>query len=99
MPAIQRNYAVRSGVQRTPILECSCGMLMSATVGMSRNTCIRCGGVEFHELARFKLIANVKDGASPTAHHELVGNVLAMQSFASLTKRPVQQSLLVFSKQ
>lgn len=33
-----------------PVIECSCGMVMSMPVRGPRSTCIRCGGVEFHLL-------------------------------------------------
>ncbi|MEX2310573.1 MAG: hypothetical protein WD738_23605 [Pirellulales bacterium] len=35
-----------------PIIECSCGMVMSVPVDGSRGCCIRCGGVELHILDR-----------------------------------------------
>jgi hypothetical protein len=38
-----------------PVLECSCGMVMSVSIAKPRTMCIRCGGVEFRELERFKL--------------------------------------------
>ena len=46
-----------------PVLECSCGMVMSVSVAKPRNTCIRCGGVEFRELERFKPVVNAMDCA------------------------------------
>ena len=33
-----------------PVIECSCGMVMSVPVGGTRVGCIRCGGVEVHVL-------------------------------------------------
>ena len=35
-----------------PVIECSCGMVMSVPVEGPRVCCIRCGGVEFHILER-----------------------------------------------
>jgi hypothetical protein len=39
-----------------PVIECSCGMVMSVSVAEPRNKCIRCSGVEFRELRNFKPI-------------------------------------------
>lgn len=36
-----------------PVLECSCGMIMSVSIAKPRNMCIRCGGAHFRELERF----------------------------------------------
>jgi hypothetical protein len=36
-----------------PVLECSCGMVMSVSIAKPRNMCIRCGGAEFRELESF----------------------------------------------
>lgn len=33
-----------------PVIECSCGMVMSVASRGARSTCIRCGGSEFHVL-------------------------------------------------
>ena len=33
-----------------PVIECSCGMVMSVPAHGTRAGCIRCGGVEFHLL-------------------------------------------------
>jgi hypothetical protein len=44
-----------------PVLECSCGMVMSISIATPRNTCIRCGGVEFRELERFKPVVRTMD--------------------------------------
>jgi hypothetical protein len=41
-----------------PVLECSCGMVMSVSVVKPRNSCIRCGGAEFRELQHFDLVVN-----------------------------------------
>jgi len=35
-----------------PVIECTCGMVMSVPVDGPRVGCIRCGGVEFHVLDR-----------------------------------------------
>jgi hypothetical protein len=35
-----------------PVIECSCGMVMSVPIEAQRGSCIRCGGVEFHILDR-----------------------------------------------
>ena len=35
-----------------PVIECSCGMVMSVAARDPRVCCIRCGGVEFHILER-----------------------------------------------
>jgi hypothetical protein len=35
-----------------PVIECSCGMVMSVPAKGPRGCCIRCGGVEFQILAR-----------------------------------------------
>jgi hypothetical protein len=44
-----------------PVLECSCGMVMSVSVAKPRITCIRCGGAEFRELQHFDLVVNTMD--------------------------------------
>jgi hypothetical protein len=41
-----------------PVIECSCGMVMSSTASKPRNTCIRCGGVAFQVLDRHERSAN-----------------------------------------
>ena len=46
-----------------PVLECSCGMVMSVSVAKPRNTCIRCGGAEFRELQHFDFVVNTMNGA------------------------------------
>jgi hypothetical protein len=33
-----------------PVIECTCGMVMSVPAGAARASCIRCGGAEFHIL-------------------------------------------------
>ena len=33
-----------------PVIECTCGMVMSVPSRAARASCIRCGGVEFHLL-------------------------------------------------
>jgi hypothetical protein len=33
-----------------PVIECSCGMVMSVSAAAPRKSCIRCGGAEFREL-------------------------------------------------
>jgi hypothetical protein len=35
-----------------PVIECSCGMVMSVPVEGARSSCIRCGGLEFQILDR-----------------------------------------------
>jgi hypothetical protein len=35
-----------------PVIECSCGMVMSTPAVGSRPSCIRCGGIEFQILRR-----------------------------------------------
>jgi len=35
-----------------PVIECSCGMVMSVAADDPRSSCIRCGGVEFRMMAR-----------------------------------------------
>jgi hypothetical protein len=32
------------------VMECNCGMVMSVSAAMPRKTCIRCGGMNLHEL-------------------------------------------------
>jgi hypothetical protein len=64
------------------VLECSCGMVMSVSVAKPRNTCIRCGGVEFRELDRFKPVVNATDHASQVII-TTGGNVLPMQPRAT----------------
>jgi hypothetical protein len=46
-----------------PVIECSCGMVMSVSVAKPRNKCIRCGGVEFRELGDFKPVVNAMNCA------------------------------------
>ena len=50
-----------------PVLECSCGMVMSISVAKPRNTCIRCGGAEFRELDHINSIVNKFNCAPDTA--------------------------------
>ena len=33
-----------------PVIECTCGMVMSVSIHGPRASCIRCGGIEFHLL-------------------------------------------------
>lgn len=33
-----------------PVLECTCGMVMSVSAATPRGTCIRCGGAKFRKL-------------------------------------------------
>jgi hypothetical protein len=35
-----------------PVIECSCGMVMSITPADARLRCIRCGGAELHVIGR-----------------------------------------------
>ncbi len=35
-----------------PVLECSCGMIMSVSAAAPRKTCIRCGGTNLRGFAR-----------------------------------------------
>ncbi len=42
-----------------PVIECSCGMVMSVSAAEPRNSCIRCGSNEFGELERRKPLANL----------------------------------------
>ena len=46
-----------------PVIECSCGMVMSVSVAKPRNTCIRCGGVTFHEPDEINPVVNAMDCA------------------------------------
>ena len=62
-----------------PVLECSCGMVMSVPVAKPRNTCIRCGAVEFRELVHFQPVVNMTDRASPIPI-TTCGNDFRMQS-------------------
>ena len=80
-----------------PVLECSCGMVMSISLTKPRNTCIRCGGVEFRELERFN--------SAVTAMHDLsfgpitnCGSVLPCNHSQQLAMRAVQQSSVVLDK-
>jgi hypothetical protein len=50
-----------------PVLECSCGMVMSVSIAKPRNMCIRCGGVEFQELEKLKLGAKATYSAKAPA--------------------------------
>ncbi len=67
-----------------PVIECSCGMVMSVSVATLRNTCIRCGGVEFRELERFNSAVNTTNCTSlepiSTCGHCLPIPSLAMAS-------------------
>ena len=40
-----------------PVIECSCGMVMSVAARDPRACCIRCGGVEFHILERREVVS------------------------------------------
>jgi hypothetical protein len=65
-----------------PVLECSCGMVMSVTAAKPRNTCIRCGGVEFRELERLIPVKKANECASllPVT---ICGNTFSMQPLPS----------------
>jgi hypothetical protein len=58
-----------------PVLECSCGMVMSVSVAKPRNTCIRCGGMDFREMQHFDLVVNAI-GSAPLVPITTCGNGL-----------------------
>ena len=68
-----------------PIIECSCGMVMSISVATPRNTCIRCGGVEFRELERFNAVVNATICTSLVPVTS-VGNCFLMPTLAAASK-------------
>jgi predicted nucleic acid-binding Zn-ribbon protein len=37
-----------------PLIECSCGMMMSVSAAEPRSCCIRCGGVEFRLVEKWQ---------------------------------------------
>jgi hypothetical protein len=37
-----------------PLIECSCGMMMSVSTAEPRSCCIRCGGVEFRLVEKWQ---------------------------------------------
>lgn len=37
-----------------PVIECSCGMMMSVSTAEPRTRCIRCGGVEFRFVEKWE---------------------------------------------
>lgn len=69
-----------------PVIECSCGMMMSVSASEPRSCCIRCGGVEFRVVEKwdraraatgqFALRAPSMDCARPTL--DLAGMGLAV---------------------
>jgi hypothetical protein len=69
-----------------PVLECSCGMVMSISTATPRNKCIRCGGIEFRELERFQAVARATGFASQVRNtiggNELILSPLAMAGTA-----------------
>ena len=81
-----------------PVLECSCGMVMSVSVAKPRNTCIRCGGVEFRKLERFRAAVNAMDCA-PLVPITTCGNYLSRCHWQSAGKATTyKQSPVVLSK-
>ncbi len=53
-----------------PVVECSCGMVMSVSAAKPRICCIRCGGVEFHVLERRQLTDRRLDRVPVRISHE-----------------------------
>lgn len=62
-----------------PVIECSCGMVMSLSVDGPRGCCIRCGRVEFHDLERGAAgrAQGLRSSDSPKASNALPAVVLA----------------------
>lgn len=73
---------MRTGVWGMPVLECSCGMVMSVSVATPRNTCIRCGGAAFRELERFKSLMGAAEYV-PLVAIASCGSRLPMPALAS----------------
>jgi hypothetical protein len=65
-----------------PVIECSCGMVMSVSVAKPRNKCIRCGGVEFRELENIKPVVSAMNCAPlvpiTTGRDDRLGSPVAM---------------------
>ena len=62
-----------------PVLECSCGMVMSATATKLRNTCIRCGSASLSEFAQGQTVDRAADLLS-SSRSTTGGDSLASQS-------------------
>lgn len=69
-----------------PVVECSCGMVMSLSARDPRTCCIRCGGVELHilprrdnsqRIERSTLSASAAGGARPTMALPGIATVMA----------------------
>ena len=82
-----------------PVLECSCGMVMSVSAAKPRNTCIRCGGAEFRELECFQPVvaATADESLAPIT---TCGIVLSMRLLPSIGQaaNPIVASLYSMSR-
>ena len=73
-----------------PVLECSCGMVMSISVAKPRNTCIRCGSTDFREFQNFDFVVNKID-CMPVVPITTCGNGLrnSMRASAGNAASPI----------
>lgn len=63
-----------------PVLECSCGMVMSISTAAPRETCIRCGSVGLQPLkadARMRTLQRTRRQRAPNALEALLPLVVS----------------------
>jgi hypothetical protein len=71
-----------------PVIECSCGMVMSVAAADPRSSCIRCGGVELQTMTlRKPARCRTQQGAFPTSP-ELVDSKPSPVIFACMGSVP-----------
>ena len=72
------------GEPAMPVIECSCGMVMSVAADDPRSSCIRCGGVEFRMMARRGASSYTAEAGHLPTSSELVGDSSSPLIFACI---------------
>lgn len=67
-----------------PVIECSCGMVMSVPAGGSRFCCIRCGCLEFQVLERWEIHERRGQAISPTMPSRPILSTMALVGAAMM---------------
>jgi hypothetical protein len=70
-----------------PVIECSCGMVMSISAATPRKSCIRCGGAEFRELV-WRGPVEIKVDCSPLLPATTDGYCFSMALLATAGAAP-----------
>ena len=84
-PLAFAQYSVNFGeVPAMPVIECSCGMVMSVAADDPRSSCIRCGGVEFRMMARRGASSYTAEAGHLPTSSELVGDSSSPLIFACI---------------